>query len=133
MCNMFLHLQVLVAIFSIISLFILSSSHGFVGLWVGLTIYMSLRTFAGFWRLVSVAKKILEDAHISRKCLWINLSLPYDSENSATYFSLLSLNKICGEIIRKNQTKSILRPFLIVCSYICRIGTETGPWSYLRS
>lgn len=43
--------MVLVAIFSIVSLFILSSSHGFVELWVGLTIYMSLRTFAGFWRI----------------------------------------------------------------------------------
>ncbi|KAK2967427.1 hypothetical protein RJ640_022359 [Escallonia rubra] len=42
--------MVLVAIFSILFLFILSS-HGFIGLWIALTIYMSLRAFAGFWRI----------------------------------------------------------------------------------
>ncbi|XVE60009.1 hypothetical protein DITRI_Ditri05aG0092200 [Diplodiscus trichospermus] len=42
---------VLVAIVSIICLSILSSSHGFIGLWIALTIYMSLRAFAGFWRI----------------------------------------------------------------------------------
>lgn len=43
--------MVLVAIASIISLVILSSSHGFIGIWIALTIYMSLRMFAGFWRI----------------------------------------------------------------------------------
>ncbi|KAJ9697997.1 hypothetical protein PVL29_007211 [Vitis rotundifolia] len=42
--------MVLVAIVSILCLFILSSSFGFVGIWVALTIYMTLRAFAGFWR-----------------------------------------------------------------------------------
>ncbi|MFS7907424.1 putative multi antimicrobial extrusion protein [Helianthus anomalus] len=42
--------MVLVAMVSILSLFI-ASSHGFVGLWVALTFYMSLRAFAGFWRI----------------------------------------------------------------------------------
>lgn len=42
---------VLVAIVSIICLCILSSTHGFIGLWISLTIYMSLRAFAGFWRI----------------------------------------------------------------------------------
>ncbi|KAG1367000.1 protein DETOXIFICATION 42 [Cocos nucifera] len=42
--------MVLVAIVSILCLVVLSSSHGFVGIWVGLVIYMSLRTVAGFWR-----------------------------------------------------------------------------------
>ncbi|XP_017983434.1 PREDICTED: protein DETOXIFICATION 42 isoform X2 [Theobroma cacao] len=42
---------VLVAIVSIICLSILSSSRGFIGLWIALTIYMSLRAFAGFWRI----------------------------------------------------------------------------------
>ncbi|KAL1832092.1 hypothetical protein DCAR_0102113 [Daucus carota subsp. sativus] len=45
------HSLVLVAILSIISLFILSSSFGYVGLWIALTIYMSLRAFVGFWRI----------------------------------------------------------------------------------
>ncbi|KAL8099563.1 protein DETOXIFICATION 42-like isoform X2 [Apium graveolens] len=45
------HSMVLVAILSIISLFILSSSLGYVGLWIALTIYMSLRAFVGFWRI----------------------------------------------------------------------------------
>ncbi|KAG8389001.1 hypothetical protein BUALT_Bualt02G0184000 [Buddleja alternifolia] len=44
--------MVTVAILSIIVLFILSSSNGFVGIWIALTIYMSLRAFAGFWRRV---------------------------------------------------------------------------------
>lgn len=43
--------MVLVAILSILCLFVLSSTNGFVGIWVALTIYMSLRTFAGFWRI----------------------------------------------------------------------------------
>ncbi|KAL3647564.1 Protein DETOXIFICATION 42 [Castilleja foliolosa] len=43
--------MVTVAIISIIVLLILSSSNGFVGIWIALTIYMSLRAFAGFWRI----------------------------------------------------------------------------------
>uniref|UniRef100_A0A5B7ASN1 Protein DETOXIFICATION n=1 Tax=Davidia involucrata TaxID=16924 RepID=A0A5B7ASN1_DAVIN len=43
--------MVLVAIVSILLLFILSSNYGFIGIWVTLTIYMSLRAFAGFWRI----------------------------------------------------------------------------------
>ncbi|XP_010534746.1 PREDICTED: protein DETOXIFICATION 42-like [Tarenaya hassleriana] len=42
---------VMVAIVSIVCLFLLSSAHGFVGLWFGLTIYMSLRSAVGFWRI----------------------------------------------------------------------------------
>lgn len=44
------YVQVTVALFSILFLFILSSSYKFVGIWVALTIYMSLRALAGFWR-----------------------------------------------------------------------------------
>ncbi|CAL2255496.1 unnamed protein product [Prunus armeniaca] len=44
--------MVMVAIVSIFVLFILSSTNGFIGIWVALTIYMSLRAFAGFWRYV---------------------------------------------------------------------------------
>ncbi|PQP96450.1 protein DETOXIFICATION 43-like [Prunus yedoensis var. nudiflora] len=29
----------------------LSKSHGFIGIWIALTIYMALRTFAGVWRM----------------------------------------------------------------------------------
>lgn len=43
--------MVLVAIVSIASLFLLSKSGGFVGIWIALTIYMGLRTFAGVWRM----------------------------------------------------------------------------------
>ncbi|XP_021912443.1 protein DETOXIFICATION 43 [Carica papaya] len=43
--------MVLVAIASIVSLFFLSASNGFVGIWIALTIYMVLRTFAGVWRM----------------------------------------------------------------------------------
>ncbi|GFP87021.1 mate efflux family protein 1 [Phtheirospermum japonicum] len=43
--------MVTVAIISIVVLLILSSSNGFVGIWIALTIYMSLRAFAGFWRI----------------------------------------------------------------------------------
>ena len=46
----FFFLQIMVAIISILCLFLLSSGHGFIGIWVALTIYMSLRAFAGFWR-----------------------------------------------------------------------------------
>ncbi|XP_022754251.1 protein DETOXIFICATION 42-like isoform X1 [Durio zibethinus] len=42
---------VLVAIVSIMCLSVLSSSYGFIGLWIALTIYMSLRACAGFWRI----------------------------------------------------------------------------------
>ncbi|XP_009613882.1 protein DETOXIFICATION 42-like isoform X3 [Nicotiana tomentosiformis] len=40
-----------VAIFSIVFLLILSSSFGYIGIWVALTIYMSLRALAGFGRI----------------------------------------------------------------------------------
>ncbi|KAF5946637.1 hypothetical protein HYC85_016865 [Camellia sinensis] len=43
--------MVLVAIVSIASLFVLSKGHGFVGIWLALTIYMGLRTLAGVWRM----------------------------------------------------------------------------------
>lgn len=43
--------MVLVALLSITSLFLLSDSSGFVGIWLALTIYMSLRALAGIWRM----------------------------------------------------------------------------------
>ncbi|PSR86824.1 Protein DETOXIFICATION like [Actinidia chinensis var. chinensis] len=43
--------MVLVSVVSIVLLFIFSSAHGFIGIWVALTIYMSLRAVAGFWRI----------------------------------------------------------------------------------
>ncbi|XP_057513972.1 protein DETOXIFICATION 43-like [Actinidia eriantha] len=43
--------MVLVAAVSIASLFLLSKSNGFVGIWIALTIYMGLRAFAGAWRM----------------------------------------------------------------------------------
>ncbi|KAG0462409.1 hypothetical protein HPP92_020885 [Vanilla planifolia] len=42
---------VMVAFASILSLLVLSSRLGFVGIWLALTIYMSLRMLAGFWRI----------------------------------------------------------------------------------
>ncbi|CAJ1958865.1 unnamed protein product [Sphenostylis stenocarpa] len=42
---------VTVSLASVASLFVLSKSKGFVGLWIALTIYMSLRMFAGVWRM----------------------------------------------------------------------------------
>ncbi|KAJ6896072.1 hypothetical protein NC651_022335 [Populus alba x Populus x berolinensis] len=43
--------MVLVAIASIPAIFALSKTGGFVGIWVALTIFMGLRTFAGVWRM----------------------------------------------------------------------------------
>ncbi|ERN11797.1 protein DETOXIFICATION 42 isoform X2 [Amborella trichopoda] len=43
--------MVLVAIASIGCLILLSWSKGFIGIWIALTIYMSLRMLAGFWRI----------------------------------------------------------------------------------
>ncbi|XP_073288688.1 protein DETOXIFICATION 42 isoform X2 [Primulina huaijiensis] len=43
--------MVTVAIFSIVFLIIFSSSKGYVGIWIALTIYMCLRAFTGFWRI----------------------------------------------------------------------------------
>ncbi|XP_010278987.1 PREDICTED: protein DETOXIFICATION 42-like [Nelumbo nucifera] len=43
--------MVVVAILSILCLFFLSSSHGFIGIWVGLTIYITLRALAGVLRI----------------------------------------------------------------------------------
>ncbi|KAG6421842.1 hypothetical protein SASPL_118401 [Salvia splendens] len=43
--------MVLVSIVSIGSLFLLSKTNGYIGIWFALTIYMGLRTFAGFWRM----------------------------------------------------------------------------------
>jgi putative MATE family efflux protein len=43
--------MVLVSIVSIGSLFVMSKTNGFVGIWLALTVYMGLRAFAGFWRM----------------------------------------------------------------------------------
>ncbi|KAK4773574.1 hypothetical protein SAY87_028593 [Trapa incisa] len=42
--------MVAVPVLSVMLLSILSASHGFIGIWIALTMYMSLRAFAGFWR-----------------------------------------------------------------------------------
>ncbi|TVU30750.1 hypothetical protein EJB05_22387 [Eragrostis curvula] len=44
-------IPVLVAIVSIIFIMTLASYGGFVGIWIALAVYMSLRVFAGFWRI----------------------------------------------------------------------------------
>ncbi|KAI4333138.1 hypothetical protein L6164_017979 [Bauhinia variegata] len=44
-------IPVMVSIASIASLFLLYKSKEFVGIWIALTIYMSLRMFAGVWRM----------------------------------------------------------------------------------
>ncbi|THU71034.1 hypothetical protein C4D60_Mb08t31270 [Musa balbisiana] len=44
-------LPVVVASISIPCLIYLSSTHGFIGIWIALTIYMSIRTFASVWRM----------------------------------------------------------------------------------
>ncbi|XP_057731554.1 protein DETOXIFICATION 42-like [Arachis stenosperma] len=43
--------MIVVAIISIVCLLIMSSAGGFIGIWIALTIYMSLRAFAGFLRI----------------------------------------------------------------------------------
>ncbi|CAI9100005.1 OLC1v1036922C4 [Oldenlandia corymbosa var. corymbosa] len=43
--------MILVAAVSTVLLLLLSSSFGFVGIWVALSIFMSLRALAGFWRI----------------------------------------------------------------------------------
>ncbi|KAL4326130.1 hypothetical protein GQ457_11G019810 [Hibiscus cannabinus] len=43
--------MVLVSGASIASVFLLSKSNGFIGIWVALTIYMALRSLAGAWRI----------------------------------------------------------------------------------
>ncbi|XP_071737547.1 protein DETOXIFICATION 42-like isoform X2 [Rutidosis leptorrhynchoides] len=43
--------MVLVALVSVVCLFLLSSYYGFVGIWVALSIFMSLRALAGVWRV----------------------------------------------------------------------------------
>nr|ALI89098.1 multidrug and toxic compound extrusion protein [Vigna umbellata] len=43
--------MIMVALVSICSLYVLSSSFGFTGIWIALSIYMTLRIFAGFWRI----------------------------------------------------------------------------------
>ncbi|KAI4384671.1 hypothetical protein MLD38_002790 [Melastoma candidum] len=43
--------MVLVSLASIGSLIVLFKAGGFIGIWVALTIYMALRTFAGIWRM----------------------------------------------------------------------------------
>uniref|UniRef100_A0A7N0TQ47 Protein DETOXIFICATION n=1 Tax=Kalanchoe fedtschenkoi TaxID=63787 RepID=A0A7N0TQ47_KALFE len=43
--------MVVVAVCSVASLFCLSKTNGFIGLWIALAIYMALRTLAGVWRM----------------------------------------------------------------------------------
>lgn len=50
--------QVMVSLASVTSLFFLYKSKGFIGIWIALTIYMSLRMIAGIWRSVKSSKKL---------------------------------------------------------------------------
>ncbi|XAR69449.1 hypothetical protein NMG60_11001030 [Bertholletia excelsa] len=43
--------MIMVSVLSIICLFLLSASWGFIGIWIALSIFMSLRALAGFWRI----------------------------------------------------------------------------------
>lgn len=45
--------MMMVAIISIVSLFLLFDSNHFIGIWIALSIYTSLRMFAGIWRIGS--------------------------------------------------------------------------------
>ncbi|KAI4304810.1 hypothetical protein MLD38_040276 [Melastoma candidum] len=45
--------MVALAVVSILCLFVLSSTHGFIGIWVALAFYMSLRALAGFGRIAT--------------------------------------------------------------------------------
>ncbi|QCE05246.1 multidrug resistance protein [Vigna unguiculata] len=57
--------MIMVAVVSICSLYVLSSSFGFTGIWIALSIYMALRIFAGFWRpLFSSNKKKLNNRRL---------------------------------------------------------------------
>ncbi|KAK7278894.1 hypothetical protein RJT34_23933 [Clitoria ternatea] len=47
--------MVMVALMTIFSLYMLSSSLGFTGIWIALSIYMTLRIFAGLWRIGTVS------------------------------------------------------------------------------
>jgi Na+-driven multidrug efflux pump len=49
------YLQVAVASVSIPCLVYLSAHNGFIGIWIALTIYMSLRTIASTWRYDTTA------------------------------------------------------------------------------
>ncbi|KAL5708268.1 hypothetical protein ACHQM5_019083 [Ranunculus cassubicifolius] len=43
--------MVMVAVISIVSMFLLFDSNHFIGIWIALTIYICLRMFAGIWRI----------------------------------------------------------------------------------
>ncbi|KAF3643265.1 hypothetical protein FXO38_20719 [Capsicum annuum] len=43
--------MVLVGALTITSEFVLSKTNGYIGIWIALTIFMILRTFAGLWRM----------------------------------------------------------------------------------
>ncbi|MCD7448313.1 hypothetical protein HAX54_040754, partial [Datura stramonium] len=43
--------MVLVGALTITSEFVLSKTNGYIGIWIALTIFMALRTFAGLWRM----------------------------------------------------------------------------------
>ncbi|KAA3461407.1 MATE efflux family protein 1 [Gossypium australe] len=45
---------VLVAVMNIFCLFVLSSNNGYIGIWIALTIFMSLCVFAGLLRFKSL-------------------------------------------------------------------------------
>ncbi|KAK7261642.1 hypothetical protein RIF29_27958 [Crotalaria pallida] len=70
----FAYSMIMVAVMSILSIYMLSPSHGFTGIWIALSIYMSLRTFAAFWRKTFNCMHLqfhthdLEDKVIFKKC-----------------------------------------------------------------
>ncbi|KAK9058572.1 hypothetical protein SSX86_023414 [Deinandra increscens subsp. villosa] len=108
--------MVLVAIISILSLLI-ASSHGFVGLWVALTVYMSLRAFAGFWRYLFSSRKPCDKTQVLDYTHLKNVL-------AVTRYSFMLLIFVSISLCKHLEVVSSL------CS--CRIGTRTGPWCFLK-
>ncbi|XP_021282361.1 protein DETOXIFICATION 42-like isoform X2 [Herrania umbratica] len=90
--------MVLVAVMSIFCLFILSSSHGYVGIWVALSIFMSLRVIAGllrYWHGALELSQELTAANISLTLsFFFSWTLHFDIADGDLYLMIKSISLV---------------------------------------
>ncbi|GLT62314.1 hypothetical protein SLA2020_349620 [Shorea laevis] len=120
--------MVLVAGVSIVSLFFLPKSNGFVGIWIALTIYMILRMFAATQPINSIA--FVFDG--------INFGA---SDFAYTAYSMVLVAGVSiGSLFFLSKSNGFVGIWIALTIYmilrmfagVWRMGTGTGPWSYLR-
>lgn len=93
---------------------------GLMAVWVGLTLFMSLRLTVGIWRYLLI---FLQD---SRLAVWISLDV------TLWVGGLIAMPfRSCWVEIAFRNSNLLNAHWCALCK-ICRVGTAAGPWEFLR-